>query len=59
MPDTCRWVEEPDGEYFESKCGEAFSFGIGGPIFNKWKYCPYCGKIIYEMPYKKKEKGTK
>ena len=53
MPDACKWTEEPDGEYFESKCGEAFSFGIGGPIFNKWKFCPYCGRVICEIPYKK------
>ena len=51
----CRWVERstPDGVVYDSSCQNTHEFMEGGPIENKFDYCPYCGCtliIIEELP---------
>jgi hypothetical protein len=51
---TCRWTEEEYGEYWESACGETWSFTDGGPAENNARFCHGCGKpleaVAYEAP---------
>jgi hypothetical protein len=51
---TCRWTEEEYGEYWESACGETWSFTDGGPAENNARFCHGCGKpleaVAYEIP---------
>ena len=42
----CEWIDD-DGTW-ESKCGNAFTFNDNGPIYNGFKYCPYCGNKLKE-----------
>jgi len=43
--DYCGWREDVG---HESECGNAFIFNDGGPKDNRFRYCPYCGKLILE-----------
>lgn len=43
----CKWVI--DEYHYETECNNAFEFYIGGPLENKYIYCPYCGKEIEEI----------
>lgn len=53
--ETCKWElqnedEAFDGDrYYETACGQAFSFFEGSKIDNEYKYCPFCGKEIEEI----------
>lgn len=38
----CKWVLEYDSSW-DSQCGVTFLFNHKGPIYNGFKYCPYCG----------------
>ncbi len=42
----CVWKEEPNGEYWESACGETWTFIDGNPSENKARFCHGCGKPI-------------
>ena len=46
----CDWEENENG-YWDSDCGNAFGFTDGSPIYQGFKYCPYCGKLLTETPY--------
>jgi hypothetical protein len=48
---TCRWTEEEFGEYWESACGETWSFTDGGPAENNARFCHGCGKPIEAVAY--------
>lgn len=48
---TCGWDETDDG-FWESECGNAFEFTEGYPENNKFKFCPYCGKLITATLFK-------
>lgn len=48
---TCRWVEESGGEFWQSACGEAWSFTEGGPAENKARFCHGCGQRIEAVAY--------
>lgn len=43
----CAWVCDFEG-IWQTDCGEAFVFEIGGPVENKLKFCGYCGKGLVE-----------
>ena len=50
----CIWRQEKrdvygDGTY-STECGEMFSFTDGTSTENKAKYCPFCGRLIDEVP---------
>jgi hypothetical protein len=51
----CIWKENDDGVW-EALCGKKdellFEFNLDGPKANKFKYCPYCSKLIKEKEYK-------
>lgn len=49
---TCTWGASDDFEadYWETACGEAFSFIDGGPLENHIKFCPYCGLAVLVAP---------
>lgn len=45
---TCTWTHDHDydDDYWETGCGETFTFLDGGPMDNGVKFCPFCGKAI-------------
>jgi hypothetical protein len=45
-PGKCVWTAREDACYFETKCGEAFTFIDGTPAENHYSFCPNCGKPI-------------
>jgi len=48
----CDWEENENG-WWGTDCNNAFEFTNGSPTHNKFKFCPYCGKLITETPYSK------
>jgi NADH pyrophosphatase NudC (nudix superfamily) len=40
----CEWKDE--GEYWQTECDNAHEFTTGGPVENRHRFCPYCGKEI-------------
>ena len=44
----CKWAYDDNYDMWETECGEAFCLESGGPIDNKMKYCPYCGKQLVQ-----------
>ena len=47
----CEWEEDSDGAW-QTTCGEAFVFPIGGgPEAHRMPYCCFCGKPILAVPY--------
>ncbi len=42
----CTWQEIE--EYWETDCGNAFVFDVGGPTENKVRFCCYCGRKLKE-----------
>lgn len=47
MPDKCVWTLDDLHDYYETKCGQAFTFTYT-KCEKEFKYCPYCGKEIEE-----------
>lgn len=47
---ACLWVE--DEEYWETACGNKFILISDTPAGNGMKFCPYCGKYLYQMDAK-------
>jgi hypothetical protein len=41
----CIWEcsSDPDVSFWNTSCGEAWTFITGGPKENGMKFCPYCG----------------
>ena len=55
--EVCIWTQDTKkyyGRYFTS-CDHIFTFntgfGIHSATWNKFKFCPYCGKPIKDIPY--------
>jgi hypothetical protein len=45
----CCWVSgDDDAGLWQSDCGHAFVFNDGGPMFNGFQHCPYCGRVLAE-----------
>lgn len=45
---ACTWEhsDDPDMSWWETSCGEAWTFIDGGPAENGMKFCPYCGGAL-------------
>jgi len=43
----CRWILTEDGQH-ETSCENLFEFNEGDCMDNKFTFCPYCGKPIFE-----------
>lgn len=54
VSEVCKWKADPDGTWGEmwwESCGrgdKGFMFEEGGPIDNRFVYCPFCGRRIEE-----------
>jgi hypothetical protein len=48
ISEKCIWSESNnyDDDYWDSGCGNAFTFIDGTPEENGMKFCPYCGKVV-------------
>lgn len=46
--ETCEWVEDRDYNS-ETGCKEIFVFTNDGPVENRFRICPYCGKTLVEV----------
>jgi ribosomal protein S27AE len=57
MNDTCTWTQDSSGEwdYYDTECGHAFYFTDEGPIEHEFRFCPYCGKSLVDVPYIKED----
>lgn len=47
--ETCTWTEADGmdaGDYWESSCGQAWSFIDGTPKENRVRFCHWCGKSV-------------
>lgn len=49
--DVCRWMEEPNGEYWHSDCGNDITFEDSAPDSDGMKWCCYCGKPLQAAPF--------
>ena len=47
---ACAWTENEDGQW-ETDCGGSFEFNDGGPVVQRFRVCPFCGKPLTEVPY--------
>lgn len=43
---SCTWTLDPDGELWDTGCGQAFCLSDGTPKENDMIYCPFCGNRI-------------
>lgn len=50
----CEW--KWTDEYFKTACGKAFFFDCGNIAENNFRFCPYCGRRIYEKDLEKETK---
>jgi hypothetical protein len=42
----CLWTYDDDADKWDTDCGEAWTFGMGGPTENRMTYCHGCGKRV-------------
>lgn len=49
-PASCEWTEDADGNYWTS-CANAFQMTTGTPAENDFKFCPFCGRSLVEVPF--------
>jgi hypothetical protein len=47
----CEWSTDEESDMWETTCGKAFVFNEDGPIANGFKFCPFCGLSLDELPY--------
>lgn len=45
----CKWRYDETHEKWDTQCGNAHSFFEGGPKDNYYKFCPYCGKELWQL----------
>lgn len=47
-PEVCEWSQsdDPDFSWWDTSCGEAWTFIESDPSGNGMKFCPYCGKEL-------------
>jgi len=55
--EICPWSHDIIGA-FATACGNYFQFNEGGPVYNGFHYCPYCGKQLVEVPYEEDDDDT-
>lgn len=46
----CEWREDADGNWWTS-CDNIHAFITAGPVENRYKFCPYCGKPLTTTNY--------
>ena len=51
MNDTCTWTQDGSLENYNTECGVAFYFTDEGPTEREFRFCPYCGKTLIDIPY--------
>jgi hypothetical protein len=44
--EKCKWRFVEDMCFYDTSCENAFTFIDGGPLENKFRFCPYCGNEI-------------
>ena len=43
----CIWTRDEDEDNaWDTLCGDKHIFIVDGPLENKYKYCPYCGRDL-------------
>jgi hypothetical protein len=47
---VCQWLYEGLEDRWDTECGNAHVFITDGPKENRYKFCPYCGKELCELP---------
>lgn len=50
----CVWEEDAEG-IFHTACNESHEFYEDGPEGNNYRFCPYCGKTLKEIPFEDQE----
>jgi PHP family Zn ribbon phosphoesterase len=45
---VCEWTFDLVDDFYQTTCGNAFTFTEGDPEDNYFIYCPYCGFKIKE-----------
>jgi hypothetical protein len=51
---ACEWIEEDFDGAWHAFCGgpfDLFQFNEGGPVENRFRFCPYCGHALKEVPH--------
>ena len=43
---ACVWTEDNWTGDYDTQCGQRQCFFDGGPVENKYAFCPYCGNKI-------------
>ncbi len=58
MSKKCKWKYwgeyDTDGGRWETSCGSAFTVNEGTPKDNNMKFCPFCGKELWQLKGKSK-----
>lgn len=49
--ERCVWIQQEDG-WWKACEDNAFEFTNDGPVENKIKFCPYCGRKIKNKRFK-------
>ena len=44
----CEWTKDETHDYYDTACGEGWTFTDGNVTENGCKFCPYCGGKIKE-----------
>ena len=61
MSKKCKWrfCEEYDMEsgHWDTQCGNAFTIMEGSPNDNVMKFCPFCGREIWQLKTGRKEQS--
>ena len=54
----CEWsTADGESDMWETTCGKAFVFDEEGPVANSFKFCPFCGLSLDELPYPDADEG--
>jgi len=48
LEDLCDWQYDEADDTWETACGQSFQFYDGGPLYNRFRWCPYCGRALRE-----------
>jgi len=46
--EKCTWVEDSEGEYWNTSCNQAFTLLAGTPVENSIRFCPFCGDEVLQ-----------
>lgn len=48
QPKRCDWTRADDeADLWDTTCGNVFQFTDGGPKTNQFRFCCYCGGLIW------------